>query len=158
MKKSFRMFILCLTALALAACSVYGAGTGTAAAEEEQPIDLDLSVMSGTIVYAQIYNLMIDPSPWLGKTMKIAGYYSVYEDQGTGMVYHVCAVQDATACCAAGIEFVWAGEHNWPEEYPEEFMDITVTGRLEVYEENGYNYLHLVDAELVWDPDQEIQP
>ncbi len=156
MKKYFRTFVLCLTALILAVCPAFAGAE--VPAEEEQPVDLDLSVMSGTIVYAQIYNLMNDPSPWLGKIIRMAGYYSVFEDTETGMVYHACVVPDATACCAAGIEFVWGGEHAWPEEYPEEFMDITVTGRLEIYQENGYSYLHLVDAELVWDPDQEIQP
>ena len=65
------------------------------------------------------------------------------------MVYHACVIPDATACCAQGIEFIWAGEHAWPEDYPEEAADIVVTGRLELYEEDGVKYLHLVDAELV---------
>ena len=54
-----------------------------------------------------------------------------------------------TACCQAGIEFVLAGEHAWPEDYPEPTTEITVTGRLEEYDEDGVPYLHLVDAELI---------
>ena len=56
-----------------------------------------------------------------------------------------------SVCCAQGLEFVWRGEHAWPEDYPDETTDITVTGRLEVYQEDGCNYLHLVDAEVLWE-------
>nr|MCR4877168.1 hypothetical protein [Clostridiales bacterium] len=65
------------------------------------------------------------------------------------VVYHACVVPDATACCAQGIEFVWGGEHTWPDDYPEGGTDIIVTGRLEAYDEDGQMYLHLVDAELM---------
>ena len=107
--------------------------------------------MSGTIVYAQVYNLVYEYETWLGKTIRIAGYYSAFEDTNRGVVYHACVIPDATACCAQGIEFIWAGEHDWPDEYPEEGTQIVVTCRLEVYEEDGYLYLHLVDAELEWE-------
>ena len=63
-------------------------------------------------------------------------------------MYHACIIPDATACCAQGIEFVWEGDHVWPDDYPEEGADIIVTGRLETYDENGFTYLHLVDAVL----------
>ena len=108
-------------------------------------------MLSSTVVYAQVYNLMYDPAPYLGKVLRMRGWYSVYIDTQTNAVYHACVIPDATACCAQGIEFVRAGEHAWPEDYPEDAADITVTGRLELYEENGVKYLHLVDAELVWD-------
>ncbi len=114
-------------------------------------VDLDLSGMSGTFVYAQVYNMVSDYTSYLGKVIRMRGYYSFFEDTERNVVYHACVIPDATACCAQGIEFIWAGEHAWPDEYPEEGTDITVTGRLAVYEEDGYMYLHLVDAELVWE-------
>ena len=36
-------------------------------------------------------------------------------------------------------------------ENGDEGTDITVTGRLEIYEKNGFSYLHLVDAEVLWE-------
>ena len=149
MKKNFRTFMLLALVFTLAACLPACAGAETAAAPVT--VDLDLSVMSGTVVYAQVYNLLCDPTAWLGKTIRMGGFYSAFQDQSTGTVYHACVIPDATACCAQGIEFVWAGEHAWPDDYPGDAADITVTGRLEIYEENGIKYLHLVDAELVWD-------
>jgi len=157
MKKTVRKIILCLAAAVILACSF--AGT-PAEAEAAEPllIDLDLAGMSGTIVYAQIYNLLCDPFPWLGRIIRMAGYYSFYEDTEHGTVYHACVIPDATACCAQGIEFVLAGEFAWPDDYPEAGEDITVTGRLEMYEEDGYSYLHLVDAEMIRNPREEARP
>ncbi len=154
MRNTVRMIVLFLMTAALSMCFIFTAGAEAADPARPAAIDLDMSGMSGTVVYAQIYNLLSDPAPWLGKIIRIAGYYSFYDDQEQGIVYHACVIPDATACCAQGIEFVWAGEHNWPDDYPAEGVDITVTGRLEIYEENGTAYLHLVDAEVI----REAQP
>ena len=113
--------------------------------------------MSGTVIYSQIYHLMSDPAPYMGKTIKIAGLYSVFEDTESGNVYHACIIPDATACCTQGIEFVRPSEYNWPADYPEDGSNIVVTGRLESYEEGGLTYLHLTDAQLEWQKDRDKQ-
>ena len=138
-----------LLALCLALGSLSAAFAETAA--EPLQVDLDLSQMSGTIVYAQIYNLQYDPGPYLGKVIRVRGFYQLYMEPGDGNVYYACVVPDATACCMQGMEFVPAEEPEDPEKYIEDCADITVTGRLEIYEENGQQYLHLVDSELTWE-------
>ena len=149
MKKMIRIFVFLLfLSVLMSGLSCISVGETATDSEEQLFIDLDLAGMSGTIVYAQVYNLLSDPSPWLGKTIRMAGYYSYYDDQEHGIVYHACVIPDATACCSAGIEFVWEGEHAWPEDYPEIGTDIVVTGRLEIYQEDGYDYLHLLDAKM----------
>ena len=152
MKKYAMILMLGLIACALAGCAASGADTA-APAPTKAPlaVDLDLSKLSGTVVYSQVYKIASEPEPYLGKIIRMAGYYSAYHDTERDVVYHACVIPDATACCAQGIEFIWEGEHAWPEEYPEEGTDIIVTGRLETYLEDGYMYLHLVDAELVWE-------
>jgi len=141
--------------LILALCLACPGLTGFAVAEEagEAQVDLDLSRLSGTVVYAQVFNMMNDYENYLGKTIRMAGYYSYYEDLTRDVVYHACVIPDATACCAQGIEFVWGGEHAWPDDYPEEGTDILVTGRLDSYMEEDTVYLHLVDAEVTWEPE-----
>ena len=52
---------------------------------------------------------------------------------------------------------VWGGEHVYPDDYPEEGNDIVVTGRLEAYEEDGFLYLHLVDAEVLWEDEADAE-
>lgn len=154
MKKVILILVLFLAVALLTSCTVSGEEKAEPAATP-MVIDLDLSGMSGTVVYAQVYNLMVDPEPYLGKILRIAGYYSAFEDTQRGIVYHACVIPDATACCAQGLEFIWNGEHAWPDDYPEETTDIIVTGRLEMYEEDGNKYLHLVDSDVVWDHDEE---
>lgn len=151
MKTWFLSLVMVLAVLLLTGCAVSSADEGTATAKEPLIVDLDLSNLSGTFVYSQVYNMMYEPDAYIGKVIKMAGYYSAYEDTERGIVYHACVIPDATACCAQGIEFVWGGEHTWPDDYPEEGTDIVVTGRLETYEKDGYMYLHLVDAELAWE-------
>ncbi len=154
MKWIICLAMLCLMAVTLSACSSSTAGIGTemaAATPEPLVVELDLSKLSGTVVYSQVYNMMVEPETYIGKVIKMSGYYSAYEDTERNVVYHACVIPDATACCAQGIEFVRAGEHNWPDGYPEEGTGIIVTGRLDTYEEDGYMYLHLVDAEMVWE-------
>ena len=146
MKKTVCTLWLCLAVLLPSLCLP---GVSGAETPEAVWVDLDLSAMSGTVVYAQIYNMTYDPEPFLGKVIRITGYYNYFDDQENGVVYHACVVPDATACCAQGIEFVRAGTFEWPEEYPEIGETITVTGRLEIYEDQGRQYLHLVDAEMV---------
>ena len=120
-----------------------------------QKVDLDLSKMSGTIVYSQIYNIMYTPDDYIGKIIRLSGYYDVFEEPDTGNVYFACIVPDATACCAQGIEFVRADAAQYPQDYPEPGTDIQVTGRLEPYTDNGIDYLHLVDSVLVWDSERD---
>ncbi len=153
MKKTAMILVLCLLCSCLAGCTASTADTAVPAATQEPlVVELDLSKLSGTVVYSQVYNMIAEPDSYLGKVIKMAGYYSFYQDTDRNIVYHACVIPDATACCAQGIEFVWAGEHAWPDDYPEEGTDIIVTGRLSKYLEDGYEYLTLLDAELVTKP------
>ena len=144
MKKRAWFFLFALIlALSLAHAMSERTRTGSAASPG---VDLDLSTMSGTIVYSQVYNLMVDPTPYLGKVLRLAGIYTSYEEPALGETYHACLIPDALACCAQGIEFVPAEGEAAPA--PQEGEEIVVTGRLERYEEYGLLYLHLVDATL----------
>ena len=54
----------------------------------------------------------------------------------------------ATTSASQGLEFVLAGEHSYPADYPELGTEITVVGTFQTYEENRYMDCHLVDAEI----------
>lgn len=107
---------------------------------------VDLTALSSTMVYAEVYNMMVKPSDYIGKTVKMDGTFAVYK--GDIRNYYACVIADATACCSQGIEFVWSGEHSYPEDYPELGSEIVVQGVFDVYEEDGYMYCQLIDATL----------
>ena len=118
--------------------------------EGDDHIDLDLSNMSGTAVYAQVYNMLDRPSSYLNKVIRVHGALNYYQDDHTGNEYFAVLIADATACCAQGLEFVWAGEHVYPQDYPELGTELTVTGRFVLYEEETFTYVHLADADVQW--------
>lgn len=125
-------------------------------------VDVDLTVMNSDMVYATVYQMLMDPDSYIGKKIKIDGpYYStLYED--TGVRYHFVIIEDATACCQQGMEFIWDdGSHVYPDDYPADETRVSVIGTFETYKDNPddqYQYCHLVDAslEIIQDTDQEV--
>ena len=151
MKKTIVTLMLCALALALCGC---GAKDGTQARKETaqaRKVDLDLSALSGTVVYSQVYDMVEDPEAYMGQTVKLKGNFSYFQDPNTKNEYFAAVIADATACCAQGIEFVWAGEHAYPRDYPPLDTMLTVTGTFGTYEEDGYTYLRLSDADVTWE-------
>ncbi len=115
---------------------------------EEDGIDVDLTRLSSTMVYSEVYNMMYLPNEYLGKTVRMRGAFSVFQDSTTGNIYYTCIIQDATACCAQGIEFELAGSYTYPDDYPAVNDEITVTGVFDTYEEAGYLYCTLRNAKM----------
>ena len=117
-------------------------------------VDVDLTVLSSTMVYSEVYNMLYnDPAHYLGKTVKARGGFSIYQLVTDGVlqpdpVAYACIIADATACCADGMEFVLEGDYTYPDDYPELGTEITVIGEFQSYEENGMTWYHLVNARL----------
>ena len=106
--------------------------------------DIDLTVMNTNMVYAEVYNMMATPDDYIGKRVKMKGSFSVYKAATRN--YYACIIADATACCSQGIEFVLKDAHKYPDEYPDEGAEITVTGKFETYYEGDLLYCQLSDA------------
>lgn len=117
-------------------------------------VDVDLTVLSSTMVYSEVYNMLYnDPAYYLGKTVKARGEFSIYQLVTDGVlqpdpVSYACIISDAAACCAEGMEFVLEGNYTYPDDYPELGAEIIVIGEFQSYEENGMIWYHLVNARL----------
>ena len=120
----------------------------TPAAAATETVDIDLTTMSSTMVFSEVSAMLAAPDDFMGKSVKMSGLFAIYEDTTTGNIYFACVVQDATACCANGIEFTLVGNPEYPAGYPELGSEITVTGTFDKYEENGYYYITLREARL----------
>ena len=112
-------------------------------------IDLDLTTYSSTMVYTEVYNMMLQPKEYKGKTVKIKGLFATYCEESTGVNYFACIVQDATACCSQGIEFSLTGDYTYPEDYPKEGEEITVVGVFDTYKEVNSEYIVLKNAMII---------
>lgn len=116
---------------------------------------IDLTAMSSTMVFAEVFNMTTHPEDYVGKTVKMQGIFStgkLYAQEGTfedGGTVFACIIQDATACCAQGIPFDLAESRAYPEDYPELGAPITVTGTFEICTQDGLEFCRLSQAELL---------
>ena len=111
-------------------------------------IDIDLTALSSVLVYSEVYNMMLSPEKYIGKTVKMHGPFSYFLDEATGKYYFACIIEDATACCAQGLEFELKENLVFPEDYPAVGEDICVIGVFDTYQEGSYTYCTLRNASL----------
>ena len=109
--------------------------------------DVDLTTFSTTMVYSQVYQMLSEPESFCGKTVKMKGLYAVAETPEQS--YSVCIIQDATACCAQGMEFVLTDDYNFPDDYPSPNDEIVIAGTFSTYYEGNQLYCTLKDAVLL---------
>ena len=119
--------------------------------EEEIVVDYDLTKMVQNVAYATVYQMLINPTAFEGKTIRIEGNYygALYEP--TSKYYYYVMVADGTGCCSQGLEFIWDdGSHVYPDEYPIDGSEVEVIGTFETYheEEDETLYCRLRDASI----------
>lgn len=156
--KKWLCIALCIALFALAGCGseekdptdelIESIESANEPAAQETKIDVDLTAMSSTMVYSEVYNMVMEPSGYLGKTVRMNGLCSVYCDEFSGKYYFACIIADATACCSQGIEFVLEGVPETPDCYPADGEQIVVTGTFGTYQEGEYTYCQLTGAHL----------
>ena len=123
MKKLFGVVLIILMLCALAACGGEGDKetadnqTPNTSASQNQPmekesvsapaasesvqsadgIDVDLTKLSSTMVYSEVYNMLYTPDDYIGKMVKMKGAFAYYEDPETKEQYFACIIADAMA-------------------------------------------------------------
>lgn len=120
--------------------------------EEEAPevvtsstgVDYDLSIMSDTMMIAQVYTLLSYPDDYDGTTFRIAGTYTYYTYPETGTYYFI-VVNDAAGCCSQGIGIRFPDDI----EPPDTFCNVILEGvvSLDVYEEYTMVFLDVTSIE-----------
>ena len=144
------LLALCCVLVFAAACSEKDAAPAEVedADAQKNTVDVDLTALSSTMVYAEVFSMMSHPEEYMGKTIRINGpYYTSYYDE-TGLYYHYVIIVDATACCQNGLEFIRSGNYKYPEDYPEDSAIIEVTGIFESYDELGRTYYYLATDDM----------
>ena len=120
------------------------AGTKTQAAEPvaDYPVDLDLTEMNSTMIYATVYDIVSDPEQYVGKSIKVNGFFDTGYDESLDTRYYFVVIPDATACCLQGLEFKADGR-SYPDGYPELKSDICIRGKIDKYDELGQTYYYI---------------
>lgn len=118
---------------------------GTAALSNTEGIDIDLTQLSSTMVYGEVYQMMFYPEEYVGKIIKMSGEFFTYTNPENGDQYFTVVVADALACCQQGLEFLLP-DGVYPQDYPYVGQYVTVEGEFESYREYGYINFRLKDA------------
>lgn len=145
MKKSILLILSCI--LLLSGCGKAAAMDTDIETESESlaPETLsgdvdDVIEITENLFIAQTNDIYINTEDYLGKTIQYEGIFmsDYWEETGTTYFY---VIRYGPGCCGydsnAGFEVAWDGE------YPEENDWVEAIGVLEMYEENGYEYLRL---------------
>ncbi|MBR2749657.1 MAG: hypothetical protein IKD90_00825 [Clostridiales bacterium] len=115
-------------------------------AKNEEGVDIDLTVLSSGAVYATVYSMSIDPEKYVGTVVKMKGAFATAYDESNGIRYYACVIQDATQCCAQGIEFEMEKEGTFPDDYPDIGEECMVRGVFDTYMEGDNRYITLRNA------------
>lgn len=90
-------------------------------------VELDLSKMNADFAYAFIFQIVVEPEKYEGKTVRMSGTYEAYYDNAPYGRHDYCIITDVLACCAQGLEFE-------SQKVPgiEPGQKITVSGKLKL--------------------------
>lgn len=153
-KKKTKLIVIIITLLAFVAVCIgitlhIVSGNNSKA---DKSVDLDLSTMSATAIYSEVSNMMTDPKKYVGKTIKVKGYYTVSIDPGTGERYTYCLIPDATECCQQGLLFkLKKGEAS---KLPAEDKKFVISGKFTLKtlpEDKNATYVELENAKVYKD-------
>lgn len=112
---------------------------------------IDLTKMNSTMIYSQVFEMMIMPEDYENTDIKVKGFFQVYNYEGNPDKYLSVIIPDATQCCQQGIEFIWPGKQ-YPQDYPAPGTPIEVTGRFCITyteEELLYTFMQLSDLKIL---------
>ena len=122
MKKIFfSIFIFCVTALAAFAA--------------EPKFDYDFTKMNYNMATAVVFDMMVSPGDYENKSVKITGQFASEVHEGERL--YAVIMWDATGCCPTGLSVVPLGEKKYPQDFPPEGSQVTVTGKMKSIEMFG---------------------
>lgn len=103
-------------------------------------IDIDIT---DNYFIAQTNDVYLNYDEYEGKTVRIEGYFYVYQDYTSGQNYYA-VIRNAPGCCGndglAGLDIKWDGE------YPAEKTWIQVVGKISKYSETDPTPVILVSS------------
>jgi ABC-type glycerol-3-phosphate transport system substrate-binding protein len=118
--------------------------SGAAKADAEyNTLTLDLTAFTPTEASEVAHKISECPGEYLGTRIKVRGVYEAAENYNTGDYIHAVTVTNQVQCCPAVLEFIWNGEHSYPEDYPKEFSEIEIEGVMKRYREAGETFFYL---------------
>jgi len=119
-------------------------GTQKGSTPESDFDGIDLTLLSGTVLTAQLNIIRMELDKYLGSAIKISGTFAAfYNEENDELHTYVFTYMDLAMCCTEGMEFRWNGNHQFPDDYPQEMSAIEVIGVLKSYENQGSRFCYI---------------
>ncbi len=127
--------------------------------EEHPKVDIDLTGFSANMLYAEVYNMVMNPNDYKGKVISITGDFVSFpkdvDNNGNPISdeeIFVCLISDAMACCQSGIEFIPEKNSLFWQERPAEGSKITITGMCDIFLDEGgwFTIIQLDNTKIEW--------
>lgn len=113
--------------------------------ENGRKVDVDLSKLSATMVYAEVFNMLIAPDEYNGKIIRVKGIFNSFIPNGKIERAFTVVVSDALACCQQGIEFKFSEAKRCPEDFPPLNSEIEIIGKFVMTQTlEGYDYFYIL--------------
>lgn len=114
--------------------------------EEHPDVDIDLTGFNANMLYAEVFNMGMNPDDYKGKIIRITGDFACFpkdlDNNGNPISdeeIFVCLISDAMACCQSGVEFIPEKDSPFWQERPTEGSEITITGLCDIFlDESGW--------------------
>ncbi len=116
-------------------------------AKSSDGVDIDLTKMSKTMIYSEVFNMVNSPNKYIGKTVKLTGNFSWYFNNAMKDFTPAVIVQDAAACCSQGVEFTMADYNK--DNMPDVGTEMTIQGCFETYTKGSNTYWRLKDTVIL---------
>ena len=100
-----------------------------------EKFDYDFSKMNYNMATAVVFDMMVSPGDYENKSVKISGQFNSELHEGVRL--YAVIMWDATGCCPTGLSVVPAEEKKYPDDFPKEGSQVTVTGKMKSIEMFG---------------------
>ncbi|MDR0595991.1 MAG: hypothetical protein LBG50_00400 [Clostridiales Family XIII bacterium] len=111
-------------------------------------LGVDLTGFDEVAAAEVAHRIFEDPAQYLGMALKVKGQYEVANNYNTDSYIHSVVVDNHAGCCQPVFEFIWNGEHSFPNDYPEKLTKIVVDGVMKCYVESGETYYYIAADEI----------
>ncbi len=100
-----------------------------------EKFDFDFSKMNYNMATAVVFDMMVSPGDYENKSVKITGQFNSELHEGVRL--YAVIIWDATGCCPTGLTVIPPKEKKYPQDFPKEGSEITVTGKMKSIEMFG---------------------
>ncbi len=98
--------------------------------------DIDLTTMSDTMVFSQVYDIMLNYTAYMGQSINLVGQFNSLYYEEISQTLNFVVINDALGCCPQGLELRFEGDVTMPDVN----ANISIQGEFTTYKEGDFEF------------------